>query len=107
MYTFQDELDNLVKQNEQKKEKLAIKRQQNQRLTNLVSSLKIDLNKLKEEENLLHALGASSKTSTHWMKRFGILVFKMMWMFLNFCSLVFFLIFIFIELDCNRLNCEK
>ena len=100
-------MDNLVKQNEQKKEKLDIKKQQNQRLTNLVSALKIDLNKLKEEEKILHALGASSKSSTHWMKKFGILGFKIMWMFLNFCSFSFFLIFIFIELDCNSINCEK
>merc|ERR1712043_118552 len=96
-----------TKQNEDTKEKLSLKRQQNQRFNDIIFSLKSDLVTLKEEETKLYSIASNStKNSCNWTKRLCSFVFKTLWIILNMCSFVFFLFFIFIELDCDRLNCN-
>ena len=106
-FLFQDEIESLTKQNEDTKEKLFLKRQQNQRFNDIIFSLKSDLVKLKEEETKLYSIASNStKNSCNWTKRLCSFFFKTLWIILNMCSFVFFLFFIFIELDCDRLNCN-
>ena len=97
-----------MQRNEATKKKLDLKKLQNERLNNVVLSLKADLIRLKDEERRLYSLETSTTCSHSHIRKFFGLVLKMIMVILNACSFLFFLVFIFIELDgdCPKIETE-
>ena len=93
-------MESLRKDNEGKREKLDLMRNERHKLEEHGLVLKETLCKLEEEEKRLYSLETqfANCNSRNWIDCFSDIL-KMIWMSLNLCSFAFFVVFCISELE--------